>query len=278
MRIRNPLQNCNRLLNHTVEALCHRTSCQLRNIALKSSYSRQNLLEQKLTKSTTDLQRKLPNTVDSKAVFQATENSYRRELSNLFRRKTGKVLSLAREDPILKPLVDLRYPILTDKFPPSHKAQPTAISRNNVFNISRHALSPAEKSLLEKGLSYCPTRQLDPVSLGFDLHQFIRRVRLREYFGESQGDFVYTPTVVKQRAEWTPPEGRNQCIDRFTTSAMAHFDAFIAANRSKPVKPNLRPQERKAIGSLRRNPDIIIRPAIKGGALTILNTKFYIGL
>ncbi|KAJ8030352.1 hypothetical protein HOLleu_26747 [Holothuria leucospilota] len=57
---------------------------------------------------------------------------------------------------------------------------------------------------------------------------------------------------------------------------MAHFDAFIAANRSKPVKPNLRPQERKAIGSLRRNPDITIRPADKGGALTILNTADYI--
>lgn len=57
---------------------------------------------------------------------------------------------------------------------------------------------------------------------------------------------------------------------------MAHFDAFIAANRSKSVKPNLRPQERKAIGSLRRNPDITFRPADKGGALTIFNTADYI--
>ena len=44
-----------------------------------------------------------------------------------------------------------------------------------------------EMSLLKKGLTFCPaTRSLNRVQLEADLHEFYRRLRLRDYFADAR--------------------------------------------------------------------------------------------
>ena len=52
-----------------------------------------------------------------------------------------------------------------------------------VINLSKRKLSPAETSLLSKGLSFCPTpRDIDIFALRKEISDYVRRLRLKEYF------------------------------------------------------------------------------------------------
>ena len=52
-----------------------------------------------------------------------------------------------------------------------------------VVNLSKRLLTPAETSLLSKGLSFCPTpRDIDLFALRKDISDYVRRLRLKEYF------------------------------------------------------------------------------------------------
>ena len=58
-----------------------------------------------------------------------------------------------------------------------------------VVNLSTRELTGAEISLLSKGLKFCPTpEKVDIYSLRKDIREYVRRVRLREYFYSEQDD------------------------------------------------------------------------------------------
>ena len=80
----------------------------------------------------------------------------------------------------------------------------------------------------------------------------------------------------KSTFKWTPPSGRNIYIDNFAKAAKKHLDDFLRSHSTTDVDTNLSKKEVKAIQKLRRNTSIVIRPADKGGAVTILNTQDYI--
>ena len=49
--------------------------------------------------------------------------------------------------------------------------------------LSRGVLTPAEMSLLSKGLSFCPTpKEVHIIALKKDTFDFVRRLRLKEYY------------------------------------------------------------------------------------------------
>ncbi|KAJ8034012.1 Acyl-coenzyme A thioesterase 13 [Holothuria leucospilota] len=99
-----------------------------------------------------------------------------------------------------------------------------------------------------------------------DLKEFVRRVRLKEYFGDDDIFEIYITDYVSSlqpKSTWTPPEDRNVYIDNFTKTARAHLDSFLSDHRHHDIHRNLTPSYYKAIGSLRRNTEIIIRPLIR---------------
>ena len=65
----------------------------------------------------------------------------------------------------------------------------TTTGLNTVVNLSSRELTEGEVALLSKGLKFCPTpSDLDRYNLRKDINDFIRRIRLKEYF--FQGDNV----------------------------------------------------------------------------------------
>ncbi|EDO26104.1 predicted protein, partial [Nematostella vectensis] len=73
---------------------------------------------------------------------------------------------------------------------------------NVVVNLSSRELSRVEVALLSKGLKFCPTpNELDVFALRKDINDFVRRIRLREFFYDPDAvdaDFSETPAFRKK--------------------------------------------------------------------------------
>ncbi|KAJ8035404.1 hypothetical protein HOLleu_22627 [Holothuria leucospilota] len=245
---------------------------------MKTSCAQQSALKSDLSSSGQYLKDNLPVFVDTDAVFKALDDSYKRKLDSSFKGKSKKLINLINGDPIMKLTVDKDLPFLTSNFPKSVRPKQST-SEEKIANLSNYQLSSTEKSVLEKDLSFCPSRCLDAVGTCFDLKEFERRVHPKEYYGDDDNSETYITDYVSSlqpKSTWTPPEGRNVYIDKFTKTARAHVNSFLNDHRHHDIHRNLTPSQYKDIGSLPRNTEIIIRPADKGGCVTLLNTQDYI--
>ena len=144
-------------------------------------------------------------------------------------------------------------------------------SKNAIVNLSDHQLNNDEKTLLSRGLSFCP----EPLHVNtLDIHRdtllFNRRLRLKHFFKDSENR-KYDPFGVP--TGWTPPVGKSPHLDTYinvtTTEILEHKPA--------PGKcTNLSQNELKALQELRSNPNIVIKPADKGGAIVLMNKQDYL--
>lgn len=162
-------------------------------------------------------------------------------------------------------------------------------SKSTVVNLSNHKLSISQLSLLERGLKFCPTPgEPHMANLRRDLDRFHRRLKWNVFFSNREG-----PSVTNNDSESAdttnpnPPFQSRKFNDPSTAEPNQNptaLEAFIIMNELKlaklkptaPSKNNLSKLEKKAITELKNNPDIVIKPADKGGAVVILNTQDYI--
>ena len=100
----------------------------------------------------------------------------------------------------------------------THTVAGTTEGLNTVVNLSRRELTDGEISLLSKGLKFCLTpSDLDRYSLRKDINDFIRRIRLKEYFFEGdnvEGDFSNVPAF-RNKSVWCPERGRELAIEAY---------------------------------------------------------------
>lgn len=133
-------------------------------------------------------------------------------------------------------------------------------------------------TVLNKGLSFCPTTPLDTFALEEDLTQFFRRLRLAAHF-------IETPYVCQETDTQTIP------IFSITNLGLRTKSNFSPPRKYHPVEAyinlvqdlrnllrdthngtlrhnhNLSSNKKQALTSLQNKKDIIIKPADKGGAL-----------
>ncbi|XP_033121407.1 uncharacterized protein LOC117120505 [Anneissia japonica] len=157
-------------------------------------------------------------------------------------------------------------------------------SSKSVVNHSTYSPTPAELSVLYRGLSFCPSTNIDQIHLCGDLEAFFRRLRLKEFFhahgpaiDNSNRQQVTNPNLRTKRndANWTPTEGRNPKLDLYINCFRNRVRSEII-NLKRKCNYNLSPLERKAVETHKTNRDIVIKPADKGGATVIMNTGDYI--
>lgn len=98
-----------------------------------------------------------------------------------------------------------------------------------LYNLSNRVLTQGEKSLLEYGLTFIPTKLKVNVSqLLSDLREWERKMRLREYFYEDEEDSITDVSEntksnsieneiesQKRNKIWMPPTGRDQSLDLY---------------------------------------------------------------
>ena len=144
-------------------------------------------------------------------------------------------------------------------------------------NLSRHKLTEAQLSLLEKGLKFIPSRhRVDRVKLLADLSEWERRMRLAEYFHRDDSEDISEREDdkfrVKKKSIFTPPSGRDKSLDLYIE--LVKEDVIV--NLKKSSKLNLTRDENSAFYELLHNKDIVIRPADKGSGIVVVDKDSYI--
>ena len=149
----------------------------------------------------------------------------------------------------------------------------------NIVNHSSKTLSTDHISLLNKGLTFCPTPSTNhPCHDLRDIFLFNRRVRLTHHFNCDTPTTNPSPRdhfhAFKPSSGWTPPPGKDPYIDSFAGNLI-----------SKTVNPpplthygnNLTEGELQALKDLKTDSHIVIKPADKGGAIVLQDIEHYIG-
>ena len=168
---------------------------------------------------------------------------------------------------------------------PNPSSNKNASSSNKIVNLSDYKPSPYELAILEKGLSFCPSKKIDEIQFFSDIESYFRRLKLKEFLcnntspntpTNSAGTFNKNqPQSKLNNSNWSPPSGRHQTLDLYIECFRKQSHAEIMKLDQKSYD-NISCKERAAIQSLKRNKNIIIKPADKGGATVILNRSDYI--
>lgn len=158
------------------------------------------------------------------------------------------------------------------------------------INLSKRVFSSAEISLLDKGLTFIPT--VDCVPLHDILECFsrnIRNLKLRDFFYGS--DKPYDPSDFSNcfipPSLWIPPTNRLSSSVLNVISVLEKDLRDLIVPRivyqrnckfvvtDKFLTYNLSSQELAALQALRSDPNIIIKPADKGGSVVIMDRDLY---
>jgi hypothetical protein len=143
-----------------------------------------------------------------------------------------------------------------------------------INTCERRQLTKAETSVLQKGLNFCPRQsKVDYLQLRTDLQTMERNLRLRAHFDTSLSATDSMLESIPGCSNYMPPKLKE--IDDYVSAVTNDIDeALEAACNRKP--DNLSREERDALNGLRNDSDIVIKSADKGGAIVVMDKKFYV--
>ena len=167
-----------------------------------------------------------------------------------------------------------------------------------VVNLSQHILTDAQRKLHSRGLKFCPnpgepdfsSYQTDLDKFHLRLKRFLhfhrpKRIENRnensdltqipasntQLYSDSQSNQPFEHQKFKNPSPWVPPP-------------IVALEFFISKNKldlveckvPTPWKSNISPEENLSIRQLANNPNVIIKPADKGGAVVLQDRHSYI--
>ena len=150
------------------------------------------------------------------------------------------------------------------------------------MNLSDHSLTPGQISLLSKGLKFCPTPgQPELADIKCDLDRFHTLICLKHFFSDNQKSFT-----ASQSSSTSLLGGGSEGFDHpnFRNKSKWSLECFITTNETRFLnrsiyrrpRDNLTHSERVALKELKSMNHIVIKPADKGSAVVIQNTKDYV--
>ena len=149
-----------------------------------------------------------------------------------------------------------------------------------VHNLSDMALTESQKTLLDKGLKFCPTPSKPDIGdILRDIDNFFRSANLKIFFmnDDKNSKKVYDPLQpfqhqdLKVRSTWNPP----------VPPLLEHVKQLIINDlQNTKLEPcrqkNLTREQFLAINALKNNNDVVIKAADKGSGIVIMNRDDYI--
>ena len=165
----------------------------------------------------------------------------------------------------------------------------------SVVNLSSHILTPSQRSLLKKGLTFCPMPgEIDIAELKNDLYKFEKNLKWKLHWAKRnstsapasapinnngpplitipQDSTVFEHRKFKNKSKAQPPISTPNIETMFH---LAHRDLDKVVPKKTKFQ-NLTREENRAIFELKSNPDIVIKKADKGSAIVIQNTQDYV--
>lgn len=148
------------------------------------------------------------------------------------------------------------------------------VNKNVLILSKTFKLTHAQFTLLNRGLTFIPTKGINSKireQTTWDLQQYHRRVKLAAYFRNTKNK---QPPPLTPQSDWTPLDGSlPPVIMQLIQADRDHFHKNFKIHRTKP---NLNPEEVKALKELKNNKSIVIKPADKGSAVVIMDREQYL--
>ena len=145
-----------------------------------------------------------------------------------------------------------------------------------IFNLSSHALTSPEVSLLTKGLSYVLTERTDFFLLRLELQRFFRKLRLHMFFCGKEFTRTESASNLRNPSTFCPPIGTVP-HEILSFEAAVLREITIMEKKSAYIPYNISLDERKALEDLKTDRSIVIKPADKGGGIVIQDFVEYHG-
>ena len=143
---------------------------------------------------------------------------------------------------------------------------------SNIVNLSELILTESEQSLLSKGLKFIPApSKIDKNVLENSVHEFSRRLKITYFFRNNRHS--QAKSKFRKKSNWEPSE---KAIPPSILQKLSEMRQEIRNLDIKFEKQNLTNSEMRALKKLRRNPDIVIKPADKGTATVIMSKENYL--
>ncbi len=172
---------------------------------------------------------------------------------------------------------------------------PSNKNERSVINLSSVELSPSDRSLLLRGLKFCPTPgEPKMVEIKKDLRSFFRRLRLRDFYyveddstphtqNQTLMDQYLTPSTsdfssethnkFKPPSTWDPESHQvDPAIETFCRAVMADVSHYIPR---APRTQNLSQEENQSLKDLTDTTATILKKADKGSAVVLMDLADY---
>ena len=141
-------------------------------------------------------------------------------------------------------------------------------------------MTEAEKSLLRRGLSFCPRpKQVNKTELQKDLDEFGRKIIAKEIFArdeetDAEEEEPYKPpTKLEKLNKDTKPKKMLRTKEMAVNAYLDIINHNIKEHPYEKTKDNISKEETLALKQLMSRRDVIIKPADKGGATVVLDAE-----
>ena len=115
---------------------------------------------------------------------------------------------------------------------------------------------------MAKGNKFTPTPQVNVYKLEEDVKDFIRRVRVQDFFSDATQ--VNDLNLKYQKSDFTPAKGNNAELDNLLEILECQSTKVLASTHVKKKNKNLSREEYDALNTLRNNSNLYITTADKG--------------
>ena len=96
------------------------------------------------------------------------------------------------------------------------------------------------------------------------------------FFFDGQREGTVPVQPFKPPGTWMPPKGREQALETYIKAVRSETLHHIRNTNPPRTYDNLPAEERRALKTLRRRDDIVIKPADKGSAVVIQTKEDYL--
>lgn len=153
----------------------------------------------------------------------------------------------------------------------------------NAINLTDHALTEGEKSILRKGPSFVPSpTDVDWCSLRKDFDSFVNKLRYQVKNNYDNNNNQIQPTPMDSHPPITKSQSsaNYRCQPSKSNALEAFIDAvesnIFSPNKIRKIHSNITPPERQAMKKITEWEDKTVRLQDKGGRFVILKNEDYV--
>jgi Reverse transcriptase (RNA-dependent DNA polymerase) len=149
---------------------------------------------------------------------------------------------------------------------------------NQVTNLSQVKLSRVQTAVLNKGLQFVPTtnKTCQEISETIEFERMARLIRLNFMFARHGTERDKTSFLVPSKYQ-PPMMGKHMDVERFLQSFRSELNQQVGnAINLNWTNFNFTRKECIALNTLKNHPQIVIKPADKGGGILVLDKEKYL--